>query len=185
MKFIKFTHVDSVTGLSVEREPAANGPVFPEVKGLVFSWARESLYPTSVPQFFGTCPDDSNSTVEGVLGVFSEGDWNGMWQDELYAREVHTLQAQRLTRLAFRNRFTQAEKVALEIAALDDVSAPMTQRQHSAALRARLADLAASTFVDLGHADTRAGVQSLEDSGLLGAGRAAEILDSPVLAAER
>lgn len=185
MQFIKFTYVDSVTGVSIEKAPAQNGPIFPSVAGIAFSWARESLYPTSVPQFFGTCPDDSDIAVDGVLGVFSEADWNGMWQDELLARETLVVQAQRLTRLAFRNRFTQAEKVALEIAALDDASASMIQRQQSAALRARLADLAASTFVDLGHADTRAGVQSLEDSGLLAAGRAVEILDSPVLAAER
>ena len=43
----------------------------------------------------------------------------------------------RITRLAFRNRFTQAEKVALELAALDNPSATMAQRQQAAALRAQ------------------------------------------------
>lgn len=38
----------------------------------------------------------------------------------------------RITRLAFRNRFTSAEKMALELAALDDPTAPMTQRQQAA-----------------------------------------------------
>lgn len=91
----------------------------------------------------------------------------------------------RITRLAFRNRFTQAEKVMLELAALDDATAPMAQRQQSVAIRVYLADVAASAFVDLARADTRAGVQSLEVAGLLAPGRALQILDAPVQAHER
>lgn len=91
----------------------------------------------------------------------------------------------RLTRLAFRNRFTQSEKVMLELAGVDDPTAPMAQRQQAAAIRVHLADVAASTFVDLGRADTRAGVQSLEAAGLLAPGRALQILDAPVQPHER
>lgn len=91
----------------------------------------------------------------------------------------------RITRLAFRNRFTQAEKVMLELAGVDDATAPMAQRQQSAAIRVYLADVEASAFVDLARADTRAGVQSLEAAGLLAPGRALQILDAPVQAHER
>lgn len=83
----------------------------------------------------------------------------------------------RITRLAFRNRFTQAEKVALELAALDNPSAPMAQRQQSAALRAHLKDLDAASWVDLTRPETVAPLQMLEASGLIGEGRAAAILD--------
>jgi hypothetical protein len=93
--------------------------------------------------------------------------------------------ATRITRLAFRNRFSQAEKVALELAALDDPAATLVQRQQAAAIRVHLADVSASTFIDLGRDDTRAGVQALETGGLIGAGRALEILDAPVEAHER
>ena len=71
------------------------------------------------------------------------------------------------------------------MAALDDPTAPMPQRQQAAAIRAHLADVATSEFVDLGRADTRAGVQSLEAAGLLAAGRALQILDAPAQAHER
>lgn len=91
----------------------------------------------------------------------------------------------RITRLAFRNRFTQAEKVMLELAALDDATAPMDQRQQSAAIRVYLADVAAFALVDLARTDTRAGVQSLEAGGLLAPGRALQILDAPVQPHER
>lgn len=86
----------------------------------------------------------------------------------------------RITRLAFRNRFTMAEKTALELASLDSPAAPMAQRQQSATLRAYLADVAAANYIDLARADTRAGVQMLEQAGLIGAGRALQILDGPV-----
>ena len=91
----------------------------------------------------------------------------------------------RITKLAFRNRFTSAEKVAIEFACLDSPAAPMPQRLQSAALRANQADLAAATFVDLAREDTRAGVQMLEAAGLLAKGRALVILDAPVEAHER
>jgi hypothetical protein len=86
----------------------------------------------------------------------------------------------KITKLAFRNRFTTAEKVTLEIAALDNPAAAMPVRQQAAALRSNLADTAAATFIDLSRADTRAGVQSLEAAGLLGVGRALQILDAPI-----
>lgn len=93
--------------------------------------------------------------------------------------------ARRITRLAFRNRFTQAELVALEIAAIDDPTAPMPARQQAAAIRVMQRQVDNANFIDLDRADTRAGVQQLEAAGLLAAGRAAEILDGPIDPAER
>lgn len=91
----------------------------------------------------------------------------------------------RVTRLAFRNRFTQPEKVALELAALDDPSAAMAQRQQAAALRVYLADVDAATFIDLSRPDTMAGVQALEAMSLIAAGRADEILMAEIQPHER
>ena len=96
-----------------------------------------------------------------------------------FRAELGGVQTWRITRLAFRNRFTMGEKAAMEIAGLDNAAAPMAQRQQAAVLRAYMADVAASTFVDLQRPDTRAGVQQLQALGLLAAGRAAVILDTP------
>ncbi len=90
MKHIKFTYVDSVTGISVAKQPATNGPVFPDIPGLEYRWARESQYPTDVPEFFGTCPDDANTQIDGVLGVYLQADWETMRDDELRARGPQT-----------------------------------------------------------------------------------------------
>ena len=86
MRYIKFTYVDAVTGAPVSEAPALNGPVFPAVAGLEFAWARESQYPTAVPEFFGTCLPDSDIAVPGVLGEYTEADWLTMRDDEMRAR---------------------------------------------------------------------------------------------------
>lgn len=86
MKYLKFTYVDAVTEISVAAEPARNGPKFPPVQGLTFVWARESAWPTDVPEFFGTCPDDAMTQVDGVLAVLDAQDFENMRLDELRAR---------------------------------------------------------------------------------------------------
>ena len=87
MKYIKFTYVDAVTGIAVTEAPAENGPKFPAIDGLEFAWARESRYPTGAPEFFGTCPDDADISVPGVLGEYLMADWEGMRDDEMLARK--------------------------------------------------------------------------------------------------
>ena len=135
---------------------------------------------------------DSNSLCIAVSDLSGEveaphmipigdGDFLGKsWLDGEWVAPVPSAPAPpsaRITRLAFRNRFTQAEKVALELAALDNPSAPMAQRQQSAALRAHLKDLDAASWVDLTRPETAAALQMLEASELIGEGRAAAILD--------
>lgn len=86
----------------------------------------------------------------------------------------------KMTKFAFRSRFTQAEKVAIEIASIDDPAAPIEQRTLAAALRANQQDVAVAQHIDTSREDTRAGVQQLEAVGLLAVGRALVILDAPI-----
>ena len=122
------------------------------------------------PDEFITAPDDFDVARMG---------------EYVYADGVLTIHPDtRITKLAFRNRFTSTEKVAIEFACLDDPAAPMPRRLQAAALRANQEDLAAATFVDLLRPDTRAGVQMLEAAALLAEGRALEILDAQILPEE-
>lgn len=73
--------------------------------------------------------------------------------------------ASSITKLAFRNRFTIAEKTALYEAAKTEVE-----------VQIYLDDIQAATYIDLSRPDTIAGVQQLEALGVLAEGRAAEIL---------
>lgn len=90
----------------------------------------------------------------------------------------------RVAVLAFRRRFTSAERAAIEWAAVDRSDQPVAIRQQAAALRSILADQAAAKFIDLDDADTVAGAQGFEAMGLLAAGRAGEIITAPVLPEE-
>ena len=75
------------------------------------------------PEFFIPAPDDFDISRMGEY----------RYVDEVLAIEPGT----RLTKLAFRNRFTQAEKIALERASLDNPAAPMAARRPSTRPRSR------------------------------------------------
>lgn len=89
----------------------------------------------------------------------------------------------KVTVLAFRNRFTKAEKIKIDMASIDNPALAIDhpQRVLAAAIRVDSKDTDNATFIDLNRADTRAGVIALETYGLLATGRALVILDSEIL----
>lgn len=90
-----------------------------------------------------------------------------------------------ITNLAFDLRFTPDERVAIEMASLDDTSASVEAREQAAYIRVALQRADKASWTDLDDPVTRDSVQQFEQYGLIGEGRAAEILDSPVQDAER
>jgi len=84
----------------------------------------------------------------------------------------------RITRLAFLNRFTDAEAVAIDLASQGATVQAAYMRRYQAKVQA-------ATFIDLDDPATRNGVIDLEGAGLLVEGRADEILNAPVQAGER
>jgi hypothetical protein len=91
----------------------------------------------------------------------------------------------KITVLAFRNRFTQTEKITIDMASIDNTAATMQQRQLAASLRVMMADLNVATFVDVTRPDTIAGIQLLETYGIIGLGRATQILSTDTLLIEQ
>lgn len=85
-------------------------------------------------------------------------------------------QSKKITRLAFRNRFTSQEKLNLYGA----LSTPQ-----GVMLKIYLDDLALASYVDLERADTIAGVQLLEQIGIIGTGRSEVILNTPISDVEK
>ena len=79
-----------------------------------------------------------------------------------------------ITRLAFLNRFTDAEAISIDLASQGTTP-------QAAAMRRYMSKVQAADFIDLDREDTRAGVQALEAAGLLTDGRSSEILDAPAL----
>ena len=80
----------------------------------------------------------------------------------------------RITQLAFINRFTMEEWIAIDAAT---ATVPT--------IKYFVTKVNAARYIDLMRAEVRNGVQLLVANGLVTAARAAEILDSPILAIER
>lgn len=82
---IVVTEVDAVTKIPCTVEPQRTGPSMPAVKGLRIIWQDKSTWPVSTdatgtylraPKYYGTCDDDADTSIAGVLEVLSETEWN-------------------------------------------------------------------------------------------------------------
>lgn len=78
-----------------------------------------------------------------------------------------------VSRLAFLSRFTDDEAIDIDLASIGATREAATVRRY-------LSKTNAAQHIDLADEETRGGVQALEAAGLIGAGRALEILDSPI-----
>ena len=109
---IKFTYVDSVTQISVEKEPAKHGPHFPKIKGLNYLFALERKYPTMVPEFIGECDDDAE-LIDGFLKVLDEAEVAQEQQAEADSQS-HRVRVNRTLRLQASD-WTQGKDIANEV----------------------------------------------------------------------
>lgn len=84
--FICVTHVDVRTKIAGFKRPMRNGPTFPDVKGLNIVWWDESKWPIQqgeYPKFYGTCDDDADTTIDGVVKILTEEEYNALYEIEL------------------------------------------------------------------------------------------------------
>lgn len=124
----------------------------------------------------------ANTSVEGVSSLSAEVVADNMvpitetqfndsttigktWNGSTFGAPLADDPVTTFTRLAFRNRFTMVEKQAIYTAAETVVD-----------IRIFLDDLASASNIDITNAQTAGGVNALETAGLIGTGRATEIL---------
>lgn len=114
--------------------------------------------------------------------TFVDGVWKTPEEIQKIQKEIedklHPINEWWATKLAFRNRFTMTEKATIEYAAAQNT-------MQGAMMRAQLADQRDAKYIDLKRQDTRDGVHALEAGGILTAGRADIILDTPLTDEER
>jgi len=82
---IVVTEVDYNTRIPCTVEPQRTGPSMPDIKGLKIIWQDKSTWPVSTdaagvylraPKYYGTCDDDADTSIAGVLEVLTEEVWN-------------------------------------------------------------------------------------------------------------
>jgi hypothetical protein len=91
----------------------------------------------------------------------------------------------KITRLAFLNRFTDAEAIAIDLASIDNPSGTMQERQGQAALRRFLTKINSANYIDISSQQTIDGLNALVGLGLLTAERVNAILNDAIQADER
>ena len=94
--YICVTEIDSATSVLCTVAPQRTGPSMPKVKGLSILWKDESTWPVEVssegvylraPKYYGTCDDDADTSVVGVLQVLTEEEYNIAREAEHQARK--------------------------------------------------------------------------------------------------
>ena len=112
MKYLSWTYVDAKTGIPCLIAPTRNGPTNPAVAGLAFGFALESRYPTAYPVFYGTCADDADTSLPGVLEVIDQAGYEAALAGEMTARRAKLVVTMR-----------QARRALLDAGLLDQVDA--------------------------------------------------------------
>ena len=93
--YICVTEVDYNTKIPCTVEPQRTGPSMPDVKGLSILWFDMSTWPIEIdtdgkylraPKYYGTCDDDADITIAGVLEVLTEQDFVERKEAEILAR---------------------------------------------------------------------------------------------------
>ena len=96
--YICITEVDAVTKIVCTAEPQRTGPSMPAVKGYIHIWHDQSTWPVPTasdgtylraPRYYGTCDDDADTTIAGVLQVLTEEEFNAAKVVEHEARRPY------------------------------------------------------------------------------------------------
>jgi hypothetical protein len=96
--YICVTEVDAATKIICTIEPQSTGPSMPDVKGLTHVWQDKSSWPIETsadgtylraPKYYGTCDDDADTTIAGVLQVLTEAEFNAAKVTEHEARRPY------------------------------------------------------------------------------------------------
>lgn len=96
--YICITEVDAVTKIVCTAEPQRTGPSMPAVKGWTHLWHDSSTWPVSTssdgtylraPKYYGTCDDDADTTIAGVLQVLTEAEYTTLRTEEYEARRPY------------------------------------------------------------------------------------------------
>jgi hypothetical protein len=94
--YICVTEVDAQTKIPCTEQAQRTGPSMPAVKGLKLDWADKSTWPITTnaqgvydraPKYYGTCDDDADTSIAGVLEVLTEQEYFLRKQAEFQARK--------------------------------------------------------------------------------------------------
>lgn len=98
MIYLSITQIDASTGIICTAEPMRTGPSYPQIKNCNIVWCNKSTWPigttstgahTVAPLFFGTCDDDADLTVTGVVTTYTEAEYQALKFTEHQSRKPY------------------------------------------------------------------------------------------------
>ena len=98
MIYLSITQIDADTGIVCTAEPMRTGPAYPQIKNCNIVWCDKSTWPiattaegahTRAPLFFGTCDDDADLTVSGVIATYTAEEYQALKTAEHQARKPY------------------------------------------------------------------------------------------------
>lgn len=96
MIYLSITQIDADTGIICTAEPMRTGPAYPQIKNCNIYWCNKSTWPiattaegahTVAPLFFGTCDDDADLTISGVVATYTAEEYQALKTAEHQARK--------------------------------------------------------------------------------------------------
>ena len=96
MIYLSITYIDASTGVICTAQPMRTGPSHPQIKNFNLVWCDKSTWPIATtaegayartPLFFGTCDDDADLTVAGVVATYTEAEYQALKTAEHQARK--------------------------------------------------------------------------------------------------
>jgi hypothetical protein len=98
MIYLSITQIDADTKIICTAEPMRTGPSYPQIKNCNIVWCNKSTWPiattpegahTVAPLFFGTCDDDANLSVAGVVATYTQEEYSALKTAEHQARKPY------------------------------------------------------------------------------------------------
>jgi len=83
--YIVLTNIDSITLELCTIAPMANGPAIPYIESFIYEFSNESVYPiitteagiyTKLPLYYGTCADNADINLTGVIRTLTAEEFN-------------------------------------------------------------------------------------------------------------
>ena len=99
MIYLCITQIDASTGIICTAEPMRTGPTYPQIKNCEIIWCNKSTWPISTtpegahsraPLFFGTCDDDANISIAGVVATYTAEEYQALKTAEHQARKPYS-----------------------------------------------------------------------------------------------
>jgi hypothetical protein len=96
MIYLSITQIDADTGIVCTQEPMRTGPAYPQIKNCNIIWCNKSTWPinttaegahTRPPLFFGTCDNDADLSVSGVVSTYTLEEYQALKTAEHQARK--------------------------------------------------------------------------------------------------